>query len=88
MGLFKDLLIGGAALKALKRSDRPVVLAPPTCSVVGLEHKGFGATWKVTYIYNDKPNMRHNFTINNLYINDLYDYSVFVFSVPFTLLLN
>ena len=64
MGLFKDLLIGGAALKALKRSDRPVVLPPPTCSVVGLEHKGFGSTWKVTYIYNDRPNVKHNFTIN------------------------
>ena len=64
MGLFKDLLIGGAALKALKRSDRPVVLAPPTCSVVGLEHKGLGSTWKVTYIYNDRPNVKHSFTIN------------------------
>ena len=64
MGLFKDLLIGGAALKALKRSDRPVVLPPPTCSVVGLEHKGFGSTWKVTYIYNDRPNVKHSFTVN------------------------
>ena len=64
MGFFKDLLIGGAALKALKRSDRPVVLPPPTCSVVGLEHKGFGSTWKVTYIYNDRPNVKHNFTVN------------------------
>ena len=64
MGFLKDLLIGGAALKALKRSDRPVVLAPPTCSVVGMEHKGFGSTWKVTYIYNDKPNMKHNFKIS------------------------
>ncbi len=64
MGLFKDLLIGGAALKALKRSNRPVVLPPPTCSVVGLEHKGFGSTWKVTYIYNDRPNMKYNFTVN------------------------
>ena len=48
MGLFKDLLIGGAALKALKWSDRPVVLAPPTCSVVGLEHKGINLE---SYIY-------------------------------------
>jgi len=64
MGLFKDLLIGGAALKALKRSDRPVVLPPPTCSVVGLKHKGFGSTWKVSYIYNDRPNVKHSFTIN------------------------
>jgi hypothetical protein len=64
MGLFKDLLIGGAALKALRRSDRPVVLPPPTCSVVGLEHKGFGSTWKVTYIYNHRPNVKLNFTVN------------------------
>ena len=64
MGFLKDLLIGGAALKALKRSDRPVVLAPPNCSVVGLQHRGLGSSWKVTYIHNDRPNIKKSFNIN------------------------
>ena len=64
MGILKDLLLGGAALKALKRSDRPTVFAPPSFTVVGMRHKGFGSSWEITYIHNDRPNSKMNFTVN------------------------
>ncbi|MDB4450974.1 hypothetical protein N9121_01330 [Pseudomonadales bacterium] len=64
MGLFKDILIGGAAWKALKRSDRPGVLAPPGFTLLGLEHVGFGRKWKIIYCNNNTPNLKLNFTIS------------------------
>ena len=63
MGILKDLLIGGAAYKALKRSDRPGIVAPPSCTLVGMEHKGFGSSWKIIYVKNDSPNIKRNFTV-------------------------
>ena len=36
MGIIKDILLGGAAWKALKRSDRPGVIAPPNCTLLGM----------------------------------------------------
>jgi hypothetical protein len=34
MGLLKDTIMGGAVIKALRLSDRPVVEAPNTCKIV------------------------------------------------------
>jgi len=64
MGFLKDLIVGAVAYKALKRSDRPGVVAPSTCTVIGMEHKGMGSTWKITYIENSSPNLTRNFTIS------------------------
>jgi hypothetical protein len=63
MGLLKDILIGGAAWKALKRSDRPGVMAPPNCSLLGMEHIGLGRSWKIIYCNNNNPNVKLSFTI-------------------------
>ena len=63
MGLLKDLIIGGAALKALKRSNRPGVIPPSSCTLLGMEHVGFGSTWKITYVDNKNPNLKLNFKI-------------------------
>jgi hypothetical protein len=63
MGFLKDLLIGGAALKALKRSNRPGVFAPPNCTLLGMEHIGFGRRWKIIFIENKNPNFKQSFTI-------------------------
>jgi len=63
MGFLKDILIGGAAWKALKRSDRPGVVAPPNCTLLGMEHIGFGRRWKIIYCNNKTPNVKLNFTI-------------------------
>lgn len=64
MGFLKDLLIGGAAFKALKRSDRPGVVPPHSCTMLSMEHIGFGRTWKITYIDNNNPNVKLNFKIS------------------------
>ena len=64
MGLFKDILIGGAALKALNRSDRPGVVAPPGFTLLGMQHVGFGKKWKIIYCNNITPNVKLNFTIS------------------------
>tara|TARA_B100001564_G_scaffold270271_1_gene231889 strand:+ start:463 stop:714 length:252 start_codon:yes stop_codon:yes gene_type:complete len=63
MGILKDILIGGAALKALKQSNRPGVVPPPNCTLLGMEHVGFGRTWKIIYIDNNNPNLKLNFKI-------------------------
>lgn len=65
MGFLKNILIGGAALKALKQSNRPGVVPPTGCTLLGMEHVGFGSTWKITYIYNDNPNVKLNFKISS-----------------------
>ena len=65
MGILKDLIIGGVALKALKRSDRPGVVPPSSCTLLGMEHVGLGRTWKITYIDNDNPNVKLNFKIRS-----------------------
>jgi len=63
MGIIKDILLGGAAWKALKRSDRPGVVTPPNFTLLGMEHIGFGRRWKIMYCNNKNPNMKLNFTI-------------------------
>jgi hypothetical protein len=63
MGILKDILIGGAAWKALKRSDRPGVVVPPNCTLLGMEHIGFGSRWKIIYCTNKNPNVKLSFTI-------------------------
>ena len=63
MGIIKDILLGGAAWKALTRSDRPGVVTPPNCTLLGMEHIGFGKRWKIIYCNNKNPHMKLNFTI-------------------------
>jgi len=63
MGFIKDILLAGTAWKALKRSDRPGVIAPPNCTLLGMEHIGFGKRWKIIYCNNNNPNVKLNFTI-------------------------
>ena len=58
MGILKDILVGGAAWKALKRSDRPGVFPPSGYTVLGMEHIGMGRTWKIIYCKNKNPNIK------------------------------
>ena len=58
MGILKDILIGGAALKALKQSNKPGVIPPAGITVLGLKHEGLGSSWKVTYIKDSNPNVK------------------------------
>ena len=63
MGILKDILVGGAAWKALKRSDRPGVFPPSGYTVLGMEHIGMGRTWKIIYCKDKRPNIKLNFKI-------------------------
>lgn len=63
MGIIKDILLGGAAWKALKRSDRLGVVTLPNFTLLGMEHIGFGRSWKIIYSNNKNLNMKLNFTI-------------------------
>ena len=63
MGILKDVLIGAAALKALKQSNKPGVIPPAGITVLGLKHEGLGSSWKVTYIKDSNPNVKLNFKI-------------------------
>ena len=63
MGIIKDILLGGAAWKALKRSDRSGVVTPPNCTLLGMEHIAFGRRWRIIYCNNKNPHMKLNFTI-------------------------
>ena len=58
MGFLKDLLIGGVAYKALKQSNPPTIVPPPTCTIVGMQHIGMGSKWRVTFIRKDNPNVK------------------------------
>ena len=64
MGFWKDLFVGAVAYKALKQSNPPTIVPPPTCTIVGMKHLGLGAKWKITYIKKDSPNSKRNFTIS------------------------
>ena len=61
MGILKDILIGGAALKALKQSNKPGIIPPAGITVLGLKHEGLGSSWKVTYTKDSNPNVKLNF---------------------------
>ena len=63
MGILKEILLGGAAWKDLKRSDRPGIVAPPNCTLLGMQHIGMGSSWKVIYCKNNNPNVKLNFTV-------------------------
>lgn len=64
MTFFRDVILGGVALKGLKRSNPPTVIAPPGYQVVGMKHKGFGSSWEITYAKESQPNAKLNFTIS------------------------
>lgn len=60
----KDILLAGAAYKALKQSSPPGVIPPPGYTVTGMEHKGLGSKWKISYVRNESPNITNSFTIS------------------------
>lgn len=60
----KDWLLGGLAYKAYKQGQRPGVTEPSGFTVVGLEHKGIGNEWVVSYIENDRPNSINSFRVS------------------------
>ena len=65
MGFFSKILLGAVAAKTYNSANnRPTVVAPPGCSIVNLEPKGIGTEWRVTWIKDDKPNIKRNFNIN------------------------
>ena len=61
----KDILLAGAAYKALKQSSPPGVVAPPTCTITGMKHQGMGSKWKISYVRNDTPNVTQHFTVTS-----------------------
>jgi|TARA_B100001971_G_scaffold212944_1_gene244567 hypothetical protein len=64
MGL-KHWILGGAAAKAVRVSQRPSIVAPPGYTVTGMKHQGLiGTSWKISYIKDDQPNLRKNFSIS------------------------
>jgi len=62
---WKDLLIAGTAYKALKQSRPPGVIAPPGYTITGMDHKGLGSKWKISYVRNENPNITNSFTISS-----------------------
>lgn len=59
----KDILLAGVAYKAFKQSRPPGVVPPPGYTITGLEHKGLGSKWKVSYIRDEFPNITNSFEI-------------------------
>ena len=61
----KHWILGGAAAKALRVSQRPSIVAPLSYTVTGMKHQGLiGTSWRVSYIKDDQPNLRKNFSIS------------------------
>ena len=47
----KHWILGGAAAKALRVSQRPTIVAPPGYTVTGMKHQGLiGTSWKISHI--------------------------------------
>ena len=63
MGL-KDLFLAGVALKALKKSDRPGVVATTGYTVVAMRHSGFGSDWEISYVEDSNPSNIKSFRVN------------------------
>lgn len=64
MTFFRDLILGGIALKGLKQSNPPTIIPPQGYLVTGMSHKGFGSSWKITYCKESSPNKKLSFTIS------------------------
>ena len=64
MAFFRDVLLGGMAYKALKRSNPPSVVPPPKHTLVGLKHRGLGSNWTVSYVHDDRPQSVISFTVS------------------------
>ena len=61
----KHWILGGAAAKALRVSQRPTIVAPSGYTVTGMKHQGLiGTSWRVSYIKDNQPNLRKNFSIS------------------------
>ena len=47
----KHWILGGAAAKALRVSQRPSIVAPLSYTVTGMKHQGLiGTSWKISHI--------------------------------------
>ena len=65
MGWFKNILLGGAAVKTYQNVyNKPIVTPPHGYVVRGLKQKGLGSTWVVTYSKTSQMNSKSNFKIS------------------------
>ena len=65
MGWFKNILLGGAAVKTYQNVyNKPIVTPPHGYVVRGLKQKGLGSTWVVKYSKSDYMNVTAQFTIS------------------------
>ena len=64
MGFLKNLLIGGAALKIYKGTQRPGVVEPDGFTLLNMKHVGFGSSWRITYLDDRNKNVKKSFTIS------------------------
>ena len=64
MGFLKNVLMGAAAAKLFAKTNRPIVVAPEGFKIVGLRHIGFGSSWTVTYVSENRPNVKEHFKVS------------------------
>jgi len=66
MGFWSNFFGGLAAAKTYQNVyNRPVVIPPPGYVVRGMEQRGVGSTWVITYSKQDNLNYKQTFSINS-----------------------
>lgn len=70
MGLLRNFLAATVGAKAYQNVfNKPIITAPPGYVVRGLEQKGLGAKWVVTYSKTEALNVTSRFTVNGTSVN-------------------
>lgn len=65
MGFLKNFLLGAAALKTYQNVyNRPIVTPPPGFVIRGMQQKGLGSAWQVSYSKASQMNCTSIFTIS------------------------
>jgi hypothetical protein len=65
MGFLKNLVLGAAGLKTYQNVyNKPSVTPPPGFVIRGMQQKGLGSTWVVTYSKTSQMNYKSNFRIS------------------------
>jgi hypothetical protein len=65
MGFLKNLVLGAAGLKTYQNVyNKPSVTPPPGFVIRGMQQKGLGSTWVVTYSKTSQMNSKSNFKIS------------------------
>ncbi len=62
--MLKKILVGAIAAKTYNATKRPTVSAPTGFTVVGIQHRGIGKKWEITYIDHQSRNLKRKFTID------------------------